>query len=230
MRIAGTKLAANHQYRGFGDQLYDLSGQRPSLDLNFSSNKSLIDSASGQNLVTFTRASSGTYVGSDGLIKTATTNLLLQSEEFGTTWTLGTTTLTANDILAPNGTQTADKFETTGSASAFQSITKAASAVTYTGSVFVKSSLNSFTLAVDDGTTTNRGRCVFDISAGTLTSTNNDGNFTATTGSIVSYPNGWYRLIVTTTSNTQTTCSATLFWRRLLSCLGRPTRTIHYCG
>jgi hypothetical protein len=74
MRLAGTKLAANHQYRGFGDQLYDLSGVRPSLDLNFSANKSLIDSASGQNLVTFTRASSGTFVGSDGLIKTAVTN------------------------------------------------------------------------------------------------------------------------------------------------------------
>ena len=44
------------------------------LDLNFASNKSLIDSISGSNLVTFTRASSGTFVGSDGLLKTATTN------------------------------------------------------------------------------------------------------------------------------------------------------------
>lgn len=74
MRLAGTKLAANHQYRGFGDQLYDLSGQRPSLDLNFSSTKSLVDATTGQNLVTFTRASSGTYVDSQGVIKTATTN------------------------------------------------------------------------------------------------------------------------------------------------------------
>jgi hypothetical protein len=46
----------------------------PSLDLRFAENKSLVDAVSGQSLVTFTRASSGTYVGSDGLIKTATTD------------------------------------------------------------------------------------------------------------------------------------------------------------
>jgi len=41
------------------------------LELNFANSRSLIDSISGNNLVTFTRASAGTYVGSDGLIKTA---------------------------------------------------------------------------------------------------------------------------------------------------------------
>lgn len=46
----------------------------PSLDLRFAENKSLVDATTGQNLVTFTRASSGRYVDSDGLIKTATTN------------------------------------------------------------------------------------------------------------------------------------------------------------
>jgi len=46
----------------------------PSLDLRFADNKSLTDAVTGQQLVTFTRASSGTFVDSDGLIKTATTN------------------------------------------------------------------------------------------------------------------------------------------------------------
>ena len=46
----------------------------PSLDLRFADNKSLVDAVTGAQLVTFTRASSGTFVGSDGLIKTATTN------------------------------------------------------------------------------------------------------------------------------------------------------------
>lgn len=46
----------------------------PSLDLRFAESKSLVDATTGQSLVTFTRASSGTFVGSDGLIKTATTN------------------------------------------------------------------------------------------------------------------------------------------------------------
>lgn len=43
----------------------------PSLDLRFADNKSLVDATTGQNLVTFTRASSGTFVGSDGLLQSA---------------------------------------------------------------------------------------------------------------------------------------------------------------
>jgi len=46
----------------------------PALDLNFAENKSLIDSVTGRNLITFSRSQSGkeaTYVGSDGLIKYA---------------------------------------------------------------------------------------------------------------------------------------------------------------
>ena len=46
----------------------------PSLDLPFAESKSLVDAVSGQQLVDFTRASSGTFVGSDGLIKTAAVN------------------------------------------------------------------------------------------------------------------------------------------------------------
>jgi hypothetical protein len=74
MRLSGTKTAAIHQYRGLGKQLYDLAGNRPSLDLDFAGSKSLVDQVSGQNLVTFTRASDGTYVDSTGTLRTATTN------------------------------------------------------------------------------------------------------------------------------------------------------------
>ena len=42
-----------------------------SLDLNFAQRKSLTDRVSNNNLITFSRDSIGTYVGSDGLIKTA---------------------------------------------------------------------------------------------------------------------------------------------------------------
>ena len=47
----------------------------PSLDLRFADNKSLGDAVGGGSLVTFTRASSGTFVGSDGLIHTAATDV-----------------------------------------------------------------------------------------------------------------------------------------------------------
>jgi hypothetical protein len=46
----------------------------PSLDLRFADNKTLGDAVDGGSLVTFTRASTGTYVGSDALIQTAATN------------------------------------------------------------------------------------------------------------------------------------------------------------
>jgi hypothetical protein len=47
----------------------------PSLDLRFAENKSLVDSVSGQNLITFTRASTGTYVDSDGVIRSAANDI-----------------------------------------------------------------------------------------------------------------------------------------------------------
>ena len=43
----------------------------PSLDLRFADNKSLVDAVSGQNLITFTRASDGTFVNSAGVLQTA---------------------------------------------------------------------------------------------------------------------------------------------------------------
>jgi hypothetical protein len=43
----------------------------PSLDLNFAANRSLVDNVSGNNLITFSRSSTGTFVGSNGLIQTA---------------------------------------------------------------------------------------------------------------------------------------------------------------
>ena len=79
------------------DLLYSQAGT-PSLDLRFAATKSLNDYVSGNNLITFTRASSGTFVGSDGLIKTATTNLLLRSEDLTVSpWnTVGSVTVTAD--------------------------------------------------------------------------------------------------------------------------------------
>ena len=81
-----------------------------SLDLNFASTLSLTDSVSGNNLVTFTRASSATYVGADGLIKTTPVNLLRYSERFDNAAynKQNGTPVTPNQVAAPDGTLTAD--------------------------------------------------------------------------------------------------------------------------
>ena len=153
--LAGTNLKSN-------------TFKNAKLDLNFASTKSLVDSVTGNNLITFTRSSTGTYVGSDGLVKTATTdearfnhnpttgeslgllvedartNLILQSEDLATTWTLGAgTVVTTNTWTAPNGTLTGDQF-TIGSASIApsQAITVTASS-SYTLSFYLNATLTN---------------------------------------------------------------------------------------
>jgi hypothetical protein len=114
-----------------------------SLDLNFAVNKNLgtlVDATTGSNLVDFTRASSGTYVGSDGLIKTAVTNLLLRSEEFDdAVWVASVgISVTVNQIEAPNGTLTADLIAFGAADRTFRQDVVGVSGTTYTVSFYVK--------------------------------------------------------------------------------------------
>jgi len=227
MRLHATKLGSIANSRGFGNQLYDLAGLVPPLDLDFASTK-LLDPR-----VTFTRASSGTYVGSDGLIKTATTNearfdhnpttgeslgllveeartnLLLQSENFGDTyWTKTDCTITANESTAPDGTLTADLWSNTASPGTVNSsnITKDGAARTYTASLWVKGTLSPFTVALDDGTNTNRGRVQYNLSTNAVIGVFTDGLiFSNTSGTLTRFSNGWVRVTVTTTTGTGTT-------------------------
>ena len=75
--LIGPQLASARTlpYTTLGNPFWDLAGATPSLDLRFAENKSLVDAVSGQNLVTFTRASSGTFIDSQGLIQTAAENV-----------------------------------------------------------------------------------------------------------------------------------------------------------
>ena len=111
----------------------------PSLDLRFADNKSLVDAVTGASLVTFTRASSGLFVGSNGVLQTAVTNLLLRSEEFDQSpWALfGTASRSANVATAPNGTLTADSVTIPISSGIFQGVTSTAG-LTLTFSVYIR--------------------------------------------------------------------------------------------
>jgi len=140
MRLSGTKTSSVNQYNGLGDQLYDLGGARPTLDLNFSSNESLVDSVTGKTLVDHTRQSSATYVDGDGVIRTAVTNLFLQSEDFSTTWTKPiSVTITVNQTTAPDGSLTADLIEGTGNNNFVNQPISLVSGTTYTISAYIKS-------------------------------------------------------------------------------------------
>jgi hypothetical protein len=73
MRLRATKLTSISS-SGSNGGIASITGVSPSLDLRFADNKSLGDSVSGQNLVTFSRASGGTYIDSTGTLQTAATN------------------------------------------------------------------------------------------------------------------------------------------------------------
>jgi hypothetical protein len=180
------------------------------LDLKFADNKSLVDSVTGNSLISFSRASggtsggSGTYVDSNGVLQSAVTNLLLQSEAFGTTWTLVAGTLSTDSAASPTGTTTADKLIATnggptGQLSQGLTITSGA---TVTGSVYVKAGgfdrLEIVLLA--SGNITPYGRATFNPNTGAITtaaSTANGG--TSASAFVVDAGNGWYRCIITVT-------------------------------
>ena len=182
-----------------------------SLDLNFAQYKALTDRVSGNNLITFSRASSGTYVGSDGLIKTATsdtprfdhdpstgkslgllveenrTNLLQQSEDYSTTWTRFNVNASVNAITAPDGTTTADKLVENSSNNFHRVRQGISSGVTGTFSIFLKADERN---RVNLGTSDTNLIAQFDLSAGSIVSG---------TGSIQSFGNGWYRCSISST-------------------------------
>jgi hypothetical protein len=120
--------------------------------------------------------------------------LLLRSEEFDNAyWTKTRSSILANQIIAPDGTLTADKFveDTTAASTHEMNHTIAAiSAIAYTHSIYAKAAERSWlVLSIQTNYT------FFDLSNGTV-GTNAAGN----TATITSVGNGWYRCSITRTA------------------------------
>ena len=142
------------------------------------------------------------------LIEGARTNLLVRSQEFdNASWTKTRATATADAIAAPDGTLTAVAFieDTTAAASheISQSVGKAASAIAYTASVYVRPAGRDwlcFTLFDNSATGI---RAWFNVTTGALGTTAAIGaGFTSVSHSIEALAGGWYRCILTATSST----------------------------
>ena len=204
------------------------SNSTPSLDLFFSATKTL------DSRITFVRASNSTFINSSGLVESAAsnvarfthdpvtlrslgllieetrTNLLLRSEEITTSWTNSGTTVSQNAGTAPDGAQTADSVTATSSGSAvrfiIQSVTKAASAIQYAYSFFVKPIAGGrfITFTVDDGGG-NGFSGGLDTTTGTTTGgTVGSGGVFASVGA-TQHVNGWWRVNLVGTSTSGTT-------------------------
>jgi hypothetical protein len=152
------------------------------------------------------------------LIEEQRTNSILQSEDFATSWTAVSATVSVNSIVAPSGTVTADKLIvdngiSTSSSSIRQEITKAASAITYTLSVFAKKG-EANTLRMlprDTASSANGVDARFNVDNGTVTSVSTAGTFTNASGAIQNVGNGWYRCSVTFTSGTEVSIRNQIF-------------------
>lgn len=192
---------------------------------------SLVASGAGASQSpTFTRATTATTVNSAGLIVSvasgtprsyydptslaymgylaegARTNLCLHSAGFdNAAWVKVNCTVTADAIAAPDGTTSADAMVATAIISGLQqNFVKAASAITYTFSVFIKAGTKSWVVVTLDDGLSNGSRYWFNLSgAGAVGSTTNFGTgLTGLSASISAAANGFYRVVFTATSNT----------------------------
>jgi len=202
-------------YLGVGGQR---SGDGLSLDLQFAADKTLT-ARKGPTPV-FTRASSATFVGSDGLVQTAATNtprfdhtsagvcrgllieesrtnLSLQSENFASTsWVKQGGSISSVANIEPDGSANSELFSEDGANSThrtFQSFT-GVSGTSYTLSVFLKFAGRDQIFLENRSIGTNPF-VVFNIQNGTI-------GFVSSglTAAIQAYPNGWYRCSITGTA------------------------------
>lgn len=210
---AGTAINIDHPK----DSIWNIAGT-PTLDLNFALNKSLIDNVSGNNLTTFTRSSGATYIGDDGLIKTAGINVprfdhdpmtgqsrgLLVEDPLvmvGGEMQAGGSNLLSTEnvpnIIAPDGTNTAIYNYGSGTGSQYQTVGERGAVDSngkiYTMTVFAKAGEQSRFMLVG-GAEPSTKEAVFDVSTGTIIRQPTHVNSSA---SITPYKNGWYRCSVT---------------------------------
>jgi len=142
------------------------------------------------------------------LIEPTATNLLLQSADFGTTWTPTAATIDTDATTSPDGTANADKLEENNTIAAHfvsQTLTKAASAIAYTSTFYVKAAERSWVVIAVRDAAANGNRFWFDIGTGAVGSITVTGlGFTSTSSSISAAGNGWYRCALSYTSTTGT--------------------------
>ncbi len=148
------------------------------------------------------------------LLEPQRSNLMLYSEQFNNAaWSKNATTITANAATSPDGYTNADKLIVDNGASlssisnyALQSITKAASAIQYTYSIFAKQSgLNRVNIIAQGASVANNASATFSLVNGTITTAAAAaGAFTGASASVSDYGNGWYRCTLVFTTNTDT--------------------------
>jgi hypothetical protein len=220
----------------------------PTLDLDFANSKTL------DPRITFTRASGGSYVGADGLIKYAgvnearfdhdpatgeslgllieeqRTNLLLRSEEFDDFfWGIagGATVSTGQNIISPDGKTGADILGDTNGL--------LAQPFTFQTLSFLDNTVYTISVYLKAGTKTT-SRVGFRVKDGSVLVANFDLNSGTTTigntiaSSITPVGNGWYRCTATANSRTGATSQRGVIYLDTGNYLQTGTGTMYVWG
>lgn len=179
------------------------------------------------DLITFTRSTTATFVGSNGLIQSAAinaprfdfdpvtlaplgilieeqrVNLLTYSAEFNNAaWVKGNSTVTANATTSPDGTVNADKLIGNTTAAGHQcqqvAVASATLASTYTFSTYIKAAEYGFAFIGLNGTAfVSVPYISVNLSTGAVATTNGS----PVSSSAVAAGNGWFRVTVTGTTD-----------------------------
>lgn len=164
------------------------------------------------DIITFTRASSATFVGSNGLIQSATTNtprfdydpvtlaanglliegqrtnLFIRSDDFSA-WAQLNVTVTADSTVSPDGTSNADTIAlNAGTATKYVGLVATGATVPCVMTVYAKAGTHSFIQLMNTGDSSAFAN--FDMSTGVVGTKGGK-----VTSSISAAGNGWYRCV-----------------------------------
>jgi hypothetical protein len=146
------------------------------------------------------------------LLEPQRTNILLRSQEFdnNTSFQKNSSSISANNTTAPDGTLTADTWTGSGTSSThfLAQLVNATSGVAYTQSVFAKKGTNNFlqilgtTAIYDVNSWVN-----FDLENGVISTIGS-----SATATITDFGNGWYRCTMTATATATSVGNGFLLW------------------
>jgi len=177
------------------------AGLSAALDLRFALDKSL--TAYRGPTPSFSRASTGSYFDGSGVLRYAALNQVLYSEDFGNAaWVKQNGTISTDQIIAPDGKTTADKF-TENVANTFFNIYNSSAVshsagATMTASGYFKYGTRRYIQFIL-GPAAAGVSVVVDLLNGLITATGSSGAASYTSSSITNAGNGWYRVSVTGT-------------------------------
>jgi hypothetical protein len=151
------------------------------------------------------------------LLESERTNLMPYSEDWSLGWIVQDLTTTPNSKIAPNGKVDATKLERTVTTTSYtsDSFTKAASAITYTSSIFVKQGNTPYFAFRTQGLYPARVDLRFNFDTKEIYYTNLV-TFTDLSYKVEEYPNGWFRLSWTYTTDNHTLLAGVVMSPRAL--------------